>query len=142
MLADSSFDEHRFGCLIAPASRFFRREFVEAVPEYFHTDGIVVPNLLKSVQKADQIDDAFSRQEPLIVADLFRREVGGVAEMHVNDSLTPSIDNVLDGGSSVVPMPDVKQQTHVRAAFLGELQHVVHSPNELMRELVPEVNGA
>ena len=61
-LADSRFDEHRFGRLVAPARRFFRRQLVESVTKYFHADRIVVADLLKGVQEGDQIDYAFARQ--------------------------------------------------------------------------------
>src|SRR5215469_8433235 len=52
--------------------------------------------------------------------------------MDVHDSIASSGDDVLWGGSRVVPVPGIEQQADVGTTLLGELEHIVHAPNEFV----------
>src|SRR5215469_7012911 len=52
--------------------------------------------------------------------------------MDVHDAIAAGGDDVLCGGSCVVPVPGVEQQSDVGTTFLGEREHVVHAPNEFV----------
>ena len=87
---------------------------------------------LERPQKAGQVDDTFAGQQTLIIVDLLRRQVRRVIEMDVHDAIAAGGNDVLWGGSGVVPVPGIEQQSDVGTTFLGERQHIVHAPNEFV----------
>ena len=52
--------------------------------------------------------------------------------MDVHDAITAGGNDVLWGGSCVVPVPGIEQQSDVGTTFLGEREHIVHAPNEFV----------
>ena len=59
--------------------------------------------------------------------------------MDMHDAIAARGDDVLWGGSCVVPVPRIEQQSDVGTTFLGEREHIVHAPNKfvLVRTDVP-----
>src|ERR1700759_2123859 len=52
--------------------------------------------------------------------------------MDMHDAITAGGNDVLRGGSCVMPVPGIEQQSDVRTTFPGEREHIVHAPNEFV----------
>src|ERR1700719_2462980 len=51
--------------------------------------------------------------------------------MDVHDAIAAGGKDVLWGGSCVVPVPGIEQQSDVGTTFPGEREQIVHAPNEV-----------
>src|SRR4051794_7364421 len=52
--------------------------------------------------------------------------------MDVHEAIAASGNDVLCGGSCVVPVPGIEQKSYVGTTFLGERAHILHAPNEFV----------
>jgi hypothetical protein len=79
--------------------------------EDFYAERIVVVDALERLQEAGQVDDTFAGQQTLIIVDLLWRQVRRVIEMDVHDAIAAGGNDVRCGGSCVVPVPGIEQQS-------------------------------
>src|SRR5438132_3915 len=104
-------------------------------------DTVFVSDPLKRLEEGDEVDHAFARHQPLIVAHLFSRLASRVGHVHVDDVRLARCQNIRRGGAGVMPVPGIQSETDIGTALFGECERLVHPPDEFVGLARTEMQG-
>src|SRR5512132_937721 len=82
------------GVLEPEASALLGRHVFQSVAEHFGADSILVTDLLQCAEERFKVDHAFAWEQPLVVADLLRRDLRRIGYLHMDNALPAGADDI------------------------------------------------